>query len=78
MGHVASNYSKVRIQWGASWWKDSKDQHYTVLKNVDGGEKQKSFSQIVTESPQGISLEVTNVSPKWSGKFATEGGKIFL
>ena len=35
-----------------------------VVKIVDGGEKKKSFSQIVMDSPQRASLAATNVPPK--------------
>ena len=73
MGHLAANFSKVRVQREASWWKDSEKQHYTVVKNVEGGEKQKSFSQIVSESPQMISPATTNVPP--NKNVSTKGGK---
>ena len=35
-----------------------------VVKKVDGGEKQKSFSQIVIDSPQQISPTATNAPLK--------------
>lgn len=54
----------MRVQREASWWKDSEEQHYTVAKTTDGGEKQKSFSQIVTDCPQMISPTASNVPPK--------------
>lgn len=52
VGHLASKCSKERTQRKASWWKDTEEQHYTVMKNAEVGENQKSFSQVVTDSPQ--------------------------
>ena len=51
----------------------SNKQHYTVVKNVEGDEKQKSFSQIVSKSPQKISLAATNVP--LNKNVSTKGGK---
>ena len=72
---MVSKFSKERIQQESSWWKDSEEQHYTIVKNVEGGENQKSFSQVVTESLQRLPPTTMKEPPKLNRNLSIEGGK---